>query len=157
MFRTAPVTEPTHDVMEHPADDLIPLSVLELDLPAPTTGWLIELDRRHIQVVSDDIGRPSISRDDARTLIAEHHEAEARNREALQRQEQKAIADDRAFRARLPKGLPWYEFPDGVSPAEAWQAAELAAQPKRTSLLEEALSNSDTLTYHPLPSAPDEE
>ena len=34
---------PPADVMV--PSDLIPLRVLELDLPGPATGWLIELDR----------------------------------------------------------------------------------------------------------------
>ena len=156
MFRsTVTVTEPAPVDVIDPAS-FIPLSHLELDMPAPTSGWLIELDRRGIAVVSVDVGRLAVSRDDARQLLSEHRvqqEAdEARRRAVREKQERKAVEADRAFRAALPKGLPWYEMPDGVSPAEAWRAAELAAQPKRTSVLEETLSNSGTMVYHPLPS-----
>jgi hypothetical protein len=148
MFKTAPVTEDVLDMTTDPVP--IPLSVLELDLPTPVTGWLIELDRRGIKVLTDDIGRLAISRADARLLIAEQRADEVRKREVAARQEAAAVAADRAFRAALPKGLPWYELPDGVSPAEAWQAAELAAQPKRESVLQHALANSGEMTYHSL-------
>jgi hypothetical protein len=154
MFRSAPAAEPA-PVDQIVADDLIPISHLELDLPAPATGWLIELDRRGISIVADDLGRLAVTRDSARQLFDEHRENEARKREAAQRQEQAAIEADRQFRARLPRGTPWYAFPDSVSPAEAWRAAELAAQPKRRSVLEEALANEGTLTYHALPKGDD--
>jgi hypothetical protein len=154
MFRTMTDIEPAP--VEVPPSDLIPLSVLALDVAAPTTGWEPFLTVRNIAIVSDDVGRKAVSRDDARTLIAEKHENERRAQEVARRQEQAAIAADQAFRAALPRGLPWYELPANVSPAQAWAQAEKDAQPKRTSLLEEALSNSGTLTYHPLPSTPDE-
>jgi hypothetical protein len=73
MFNTVKQTAQPED-QKVSAEDRIPLSHLELDLPAPTTGWLIELDRRGISVITDDIGRQAISRDDARRLITEKHE-----------------------------------------------------------------------------------
>ena len=99
MFRT-PVAEPDAPAPVQ-AVDTIPLSHLELDLPAPITGWLIELDRRGIQVVSDDIGRPSVSRDNARVLIAEHHQNEARKARMREEAEQAAIEADQQWRAQL--------------------------------------------------------
>ncbi len=54
MFRAAPAPVAAVDVapvVDVPADP-IPLSVLELHLPAPTTGWLAELDRRGIRLFS---------------------------------------------------------------------------------------------------------
>ena len=84
MFKTsAPVAEPAPDVVASPPTEPVPLSVLELDLPAPTTGWLIELDRRHIPIILDDLGRRAISRDDARVLLAEQRENERRKQEML--------------------------------------------------------------------------
>jgi hypothetical protein len=65
MFRTAPDAD-LSQIVTVPADTLIPLSHLALDLPAPTTGWPVELDRRGIEVVTDDIGRKAISRADAK-------------------------------------------------------------------------------------------
>ena len=41
-------------------DELVPLSVLQLDLPAPATGWNAFLAERHIPVRLDDLGRDSI-------------------------------------------------------------------------------------------------
>jgi hypothetical protein len=86
MFRTLPDAVPAHNEVPTAAGiDLIPLSHLELDLPAPPLGWPIELDRRGISVVLDDLGRKSISRDNAKMLFAEQSEAEDRKREMLER------------------------------------------------------------------------
>jgi hypothetical protein len=66
----------------------VPLSAIALDLPAPAAGWAFELERRGIPIVLDDIGRPSISRDAARDLLAarrEQEEAAARHREEVER------------------------------------------------------------------------
>jgi hypothetical protein len=157
MFRTAPVAEPAHDVMV-PAEQLVPLSVLALDM-TPPSEWDALLAERAIPLLVDDLGRDAVSRDHARMLITEHRvqqeASEARRRAVREEQERKAIEADRAFRAALPKGLPWYATPDGVSPAEAWRAAELAAQPRRAGVLEEALSG-ESMTYHPWPSTDDE-
>src|SRR5215216_5761920 len=85
--------------------DLISLSVLQLDLAAPAEGWPAYLSSRDIAVVTDDLGRPSISRGDARQLFDERREAEARQREALAQQEQRAIEQDRKFRAQVWGGI----------------------------------------------------
>jgi hypothetical protein len=155
MFRTIAATVEPAPVEAPPADP-IPLSVLGLDVAEPDNGWEPFLTVRNIAVVSDDIGRKAVSRDDARTLIAEHRAqceaAEARLRAVREEQERQAIAADQAFRARLPKGLPWYEFPDGVTPAQAWAQAEKDAQPKRESVLQHALANTGELEYHPIQS-----
>jgi hypothetical protein len=128
----------------------VPISVLSLDLDEPVGGWVAYLTGRAVEVLADDLGRPSISRADARQLFDEHREAEVRKQEVLRRQEEAAVEADRVFRSQLPVGLSWLDIPEGSSAAEVWRAAELAAQPRRRSMLEEALS-SDTLTYHPLP------
>jgi hypothetical protein len=155
MFRSTVTAEPAPVDVVVPAD-LIPLSVLTLDLPEPSGGWVAYLASRDLEVMTDDIGRPAITRADARQLILEKQEGEARAREVAERNERNAIELDQQFRARLWQGQPWYETPMGVSPAEAWAQAEKDAQPKRTSPLQEALSNSGGLVYHPLPSAPNE-
>jgi hypothetical protein len=149
MFRsTVTAPAPPADVMV--PSDLIPLRVLELDLPGPATGWLIELDRRSILILTDDIGRLAVSRDDAKQLLAEQRQAEAHAREVAERQERQAIAADREFRAQLYPGTPWYELPPGLSAAEVWAQAEKDAQPKRQSVLQHALSNTGEMTYHPI-------
>jgi hypothetical protein len=48
-------------------DELIPLSVLELDLEPPSVGgWRPYLADRGVAVVEDDLGRASVARSDAR-------------------------------------------------------------------------------------------
>jgi hypothetical protein len=74
MFRntsTAAIEPPAPLEVVAAATTLIPLSVLALDLAAPATGWSPFLTVRNIAIVSDDVGRDSITRADARTLIAE--------------------------------------------------------------------------------------
>jgi hypothetical protein len=74
---------------------LIPLSVLALDLEAPAEGWTAYLHSSGIAVVADDIGRSAISRADARQLFTERRENEVRAREVTERQERQAIEQDR--------------------------------------------------------------
>ena len=119
MFRTAPVVEPAPDVMV-PPEPPVPLSHLELDLPAPVAGWPAFLAARGVEVTLDDIGRMSISRDDARQR-----------------------------RAQIWGGIPADLIPVGVSAAQAMVAAEKDARPRRRSVLEDSLSNSGTV-YHPI-------
>ena len=148
MFRSMPDVEPA-PVVAYPAD-LIPLSHLELDLPAPATGWLIELDRRGIPVLTDDIGRSAIARDDARQLLDEQREAEARAREVVARAERQAVERDRQFRAQLNPGIPWFDLPPGATAAEVWAQAERDARPRRRSVLEDALEGTGSMEYHPI-------
>jgi hypothetical protein len=133
MFRnnTNTIAEPTSNVEEHPADDLhvgcdlVPLTVLALDLGEPSVGGRdAYLSGRGIPVVLDDIGRKAISRADARQLFDERREDEIRRREVAVRQEQQAIERDQQWRAQLPGGVPWYEIPPGVIAAEAWAQGE---------------------------------
>jgi hypothetical protein len=149
MFRTTPTPESTTQVVSDPSD-LIPLSHLELDLPAPTTGWLIELDRRGIEVLTDDIGRAAISRDNARQLLTECRQDEIRRREAAEAAERQAVEADRVRRASIWGGVPATAIPEGVSAASAMFAADRDARPRRQSVLEEALSNSGGYTFHSL-------
>jgi hypothetical protein len=147
---TAPVTEPAPDVIEQGSSgrtSLIPLSHLELDLPAPGSGWDAYLTGRGIQIVLDHIGRSAISSADARQLFDEQREVEARRRDVAARQEQQAIEADRRFRAALPKGLHWSEIPVGVSAAEMWAAAEKDAKPKRRTPLEDAFAG-EGMVFH---------
>ena len=132
-----------------PPDEPIPLSHLELDLPVPTIGWLAYLGNVGIEILTDDVGRPAISRTDARMLIAEHHDNEVRKAELRAAAEKRAIEQDQAFRASLGHGV---KVPDGMSYAEAARAAELDSQtyrPGRRSLVEDLLDNSG-ITYHPI-------
>jgi hypothetical protein len=73
MFRSTPAdagAAPADDVMV-PAE-LIPLSVLELDVDPPSVGgWRAFLAGRGVAVVVDNIGRDAVTRADARRLIAD--------------------------------------------------------------------------------------
>jgi hypothetical protein len=155
MFRTAPAAEPDHDVIE-PLEPLVPLSVIQLDLDGPAEGWASYLASRDIAVVLDDIGRLSISRDAARQLFDERREAEARKAEMRAESEKRAVEADRQWRSQLPRGVPWYEVPDGVLPVVAMTQAARDAQPKRLSPLQEALSQS-SMTFHSFAPTSDEE
>jgi hypothetical protein len=153
MFRnTAPAAEPAPDVdvMMDPADDLVPLSVLALDLDAPAVGWDAFLAGRSIPIVLDRIGRSAISSADARQLFDERREDEARAREVAAQQERQFIEADQRFRSTLWGGEPWYALPPGVSAPEAWAQAEKDARPKRRTLLEDALEGTGSMEYHPL-------
>lgn len=148
MFGTKTDIEPPHRDVDRA--ELIPLSAIALDLPAPAESWPVYLHGRNIPVVVDDLGRDAISRDAARQLFTEHRENLERAREVAARREAQAVADDRAWRSRLPHGLPWHALPPGVSAAEAWAQADKDARPRRRSVLEESLSG-EAMTYHPLP------
>jgi hypothetical protein len=54
--------EQMSDHLKVPAGEPVPLSHLELDLPAPTIGWAAGLAERGISVQVDDVGRLSVSR-----------------------------------------------------------------------------------------------
>jgi hypothetical protein len=130
MFNKAAAAEPAPDVEVPP--DVIPVSHLALDLPEPEFGWVAYLTGRGVAVIEDGIGRSAISSADARMLISEHRADEARKAEMRAESEKRAVEADREWRSQLPRGLPWYEVPDGVLPATAMLAADRAAQPRRT-------------------------
>jgi hypothetical protein len=130
--------------------DLIPLSVLELDLLPPATGWSAYLAGRGIAVEVDDIGRLAVGRAVARELLQEQAEQRAVADRKRVEAEQRAIEQDRQRRAQLPAGIPADRVADGLTPAMAMMAADLdAARPRRVTPLQEALSQG-TLTYHPI-------
>jgi hypothetical protein len=143
-----------------PTEDLIPVSVIALELPAPTVGgWDAFLSNRGVEVLTDDIGRLAVSRSDARLLIAEQVEAETRRREAMQRQERKFIEADRLRLARLGRGMPASMIPDGMSAADAMMIDEYASRPPsvREQLWGQELGGSQTsMVYQSFPSEQDE-
>jgi hypothetical protein len=154
MFRTLPDIERPATV---PLEQLIPLSVLALDLPVPGDGWSAHLAGRGIEISTDDLGRLSVSRSDARRLFDEHREHEERKAELLRAADEAAEEYDRARRAQIWKGVSADAIPRGVRAGDAMIAAARQAQPKRQSPLEEALSNSPEMAYHAYPANPDEE
>jgi hypothetical protein len=157
MFRTTAATAPpTRAAL---AEALIPLSVLRLDLPEPAQGWAVYLAGFGIATVTDDIGREAISRGNAKMLLDEQREREARRAEILARADAAAIEFDREWRSQL-RGVPADMIPAGMAPAAAMFAAELdshAYQPRRASMAEDLFDNSGEITFHPLAPATNEE
>jgi hypothetical protein len=136
--------------------DLLPLSHLELDLPAPVESWAAHLAGRNIEITLDDIGRMSISREDARLLIAEQREAEVRRREKVAELERQAVEADQRRRAQIYAGIPVAAIPADVHPARAMlEASRDARRPRRMSPLQEALSG-EGMTFHPIQHNADE-
>jgi hypothetical protein len=145
MFRANPAVEAPVVLRD---ESPVPLSVLQLELGEPAEGWRAFLADRHIEVVADDIGRQSVARSDARMLLTEQREREAEQARRRKLAEAQAVADDQIRRARIWGGAPAVE---GVSAAALMLQVDKDAQPKRRSVLQEALAGSETLTYHPLP------
>lgn len=149
MLRT--VTRPEDPVSAMAdASELVPLSVLSLDLAEPATGWAADLGARGIAIVPDDIGRAAVSRDDARRLIADRRDearaAEARQREATERMD----AEFEARRqAQLPPGLAADRVPEGMTAAEFMMALGRDKAPRRISPMEEFLGRGPAeFEYH---------
>jgi hypothetical protein len=156
MFRnTAPVAEPAEieqgDSGRNHDADLIPLSILALDLEAPAGDWAAYLAGQGVSIAFDDVGRRAISREAAKKLLDAQRQNEIRRQDQAARLEAEAVEKDRQRRAQLPKGLAWHEVPVGLSPAMAMVAGDpdRDSRPKRTSVLEESLSRG-TLTLHPI-------
>jgi hypothetical protein len=154
MFRTVTATEPAP--FEVAPADLVPLSHLALDLPEPSEGWALFLGRHGISFGSDDLGRDSISRGDAKRLLDEQRANELRVRALRAEQERQAVEQDRVRRASIWRGLPAVDLPYGVSASSAMLQAARDAQPRRRAPLEEQLDG-ESLIYHSLRSAPDDE
>jgi len=120
------------------------------------------LDLTNVAVLADDVGWRSVSRDDARRLLAEHRASAARAEERLHRHreetERRAVERDRQFRAQLHPGLPASMFAEGEDPIRVQIAAELAADPRRRSVREElfeaqfgrSADDEKGYTYHPI-------
>jgi len=61
-------------------NELVPLSILALDLEPPAGGWHAYLAGRGVAVVRDSIGREAIHAEHARELFTEKREAAERAR-----------------------------------------------------------------------------
>jgi hypothetical protein len=150
MFRhgaPAEAEEIEQDTYPGTHDDMIPLSILRLDLD-PNEPWPLFLGRRGIAFRPDAIGRDAISAGDAQRLIAERRSDELRQRERLRVAEQELVADDERRRALIWRGVAADRMPAGVAPAAVMLQNDRDLQPKRRTVLEEALSNDGSLTYH---------
>ena len=111
MFKTAPVIESAPGVTVPP--DLIPLSVLALDLPRPGEGWADFLGRRAIAFVPDDLGRDCVRRQDARRLLDERRADQLRAAKLRQLAEAEAVEADQRRRALIWKGVSATALPEG--------------------------------------------
>ena len=152
MFRNAAVAEAGEiDVID--VANLIPLSHLALDLDPPAVGWAAYLTGRGIEIVLDSVGRKAISSDDARQLFTERRESEARKREAMAQQEQRAIEQDQQFRAQVWGGVRADHMPPGAAPAAVMLQAAKDAEPRRLTPLQEALTR-EGMTFHSLAPTP---
>jgi hypothetical protein len=109
---------------------------------------------RGIAVVLHDIGRAAIAQAEARRLLTESHDDEARQREAAERQ---AIELDYQRRAQPSGGIPARLIPEDVLPAAAMLQAARDDRPPRVIPLQEAWTNSGELTYHSFHGLSDEE
>jgi hypothetical protein len=136
---------------------LIPLSHLQLDLQPPVEGWNTYLNGRGIAVVTDDLGRLAVARDDARRLFVERREAEAKARAHAVEVELQMIEADRLRRAQLGTGISAAAL-NGMSYGEAVQEAELNSRPysPRASVVEDLLGGGGGMVFHPIRSNQDE-
>jgi hypothetical protein len=138
------------DFLKIPAGEPIPLSILELDLPAPAIGWAAELAARGVEIVLDDLGRAAVSRRDARRLFEEKREAEQHAAEVRARNEQRAVEADRRRRAQIWGGIRADQVPDGMTATQLMLASDPDRQRgRRRTPLEDALAN-DGMTFYSL-------
>jgi hypothetical protein len=101
------------------------------------------------QATLDDIGRRCVTRETARRLFDERHEAERRRQEVQERNEAQ-LAKRAANNVPRPR-IPADEIPEGVNPVTWLLQTAKDAEPRRQSVLEHALANRDgSLTYHPI-------
>jgi hypothetical protein len=105
-----------NDRVMNTQEPLIPISHLSLDLGEPIVGWAASLSEHGIELLEDDIGRKAISREDARTLLAERREREARLEDQRRRD-----AESADKQVPVMAGVPALE---GASPFESMAAAD---------------------------------
>src|SRR5215204_6355692 len=98
---------------------------------------------RNTAAAADDVRRDSVSRSDARALLAERRETVAAEREAAARKHEALEREAE-------------HMPPDVAPAAAMLQSAQDARPKRMSVLEEALANDSGLTFHSLAPTSDE-
>ena len=84
-------------------------------------------------------------------LLSERREAEARAAELRAQQEARLIEESQRWHASLPRGIPWWKVPAGVSPAQALAMDEYASRPRSAyqQMLDAELSGQPSgLLYH---------
>jgi hypothetical protein len=126
--------------------ELIPISHLALELPSPGVDWASYLRNRGIEVTSDDVGRPAVSRQVVKQLIQEQNDAEARAHEAM--------AERDAWHERMrvkPVGLPVEQIIDGLSPAASMGFHDRPGAGRKTLDAGAIFRQSDEIEYIRLP------
>lgn len=152
MFRAHPDTEPTSGKLpEVRSDELIPLSVLRLDLPHVDATFLAG---RGTEIVLDSLGREAVSHSDAKRLFTERAEHEARKAEMLRAAEEY----DREWRRMIGAGIPASSLPLGMTYAEAAKSLELdgLGYAPRASVVADVFEAPDSLVFHPITGEPAE-
>ena len=122
---------------------LIPIAHLGLNLDEPTNGWAAMFTERGIEVVEDDMLRPSILRSEARSLMSERRAWEMKNAESDRRRQKELVRESRPVPRGIPRpagadpGLTAYEIMRGVD-----ADAERSDPARRMSPQEEFLERS---------------
>ena len=106
--------------------ELIPLSILALDLPG--RDFVAELRSRGVEITVDDLGRAAVSRSVARQLIQEHNEAQTQAAERAKAAAAELDRQSEEMRRAIPRGIEWWKL-EGTHPAEAMLMAAKAAEP----------------------------
>jgi hypothetical protein len=153
MFRI-PATDLPSPAAIDPAD-LVPLAELVAEgfgygspyVATPRDAIDVLAHQLGDQVILDDIGRRCVTRSTAGRMFTERAEAERRQREVQDRNEAQRHA---MATANVPRrGVPADRIPPDVLPVSAMLQAARDNEPRRRSVLEEALDNGP-LTYHSL-------
>ena len=127
----------------------VALSELALEIPEPTGGWANWLAAKGIKMIGDDIGRDAIARHHAKRLLDEQREEQLRRAALARLQEQEAVAEDERRRAQIWGGVPASALPEGAAPAAVMLQAAKDSQPKRRTVLQDALDGGVSV-YHPI-------
>jgi len=104
---------------------------------------------RTITIIPDDLGRDCVSRQAARRLLDEQRERVLRQAALRRVQEQEAVEADERRRALIWKGVPAWALPDGAAPAAVMLQVAKDFQPKRRTVLQDALDGGESV-YHPI-------
>jgi hypothetical protein len=85
------------------ACQLVPLTILALDIDEPVVGWPAFFPARGIELIEDDLGRMAIRREDVRTLIAERREWELKAAAETSRRQEETVRKSRPVLSGIPR------------------------------------------------------
>jgi hypothetical protein len=151
MFRDRPApVAPGADAPPEAEPELVPLSVLALEIDTGQESWAVFLGRRGITFKPDAIGRDAITVGDAQRLMAEKRAHDLKVQALRRLQEEAWVEADRLRFAGIWKGASADLLPVGEHPASVMLAVAKDSEPKRRSVLQDSLEGEGT-TYHPWP------